>query len=86
MTSTRRETLGLGLASAASIALPAGVARAGLPVCAPDSAGRAPHWGSGVEGQRIADLGDGRFLNPVLAGDRPDPNIFAAPRARRPAT
>lgn len=32
-------------------------------------------WGSGIEGQRKADLGDGRFLNPVFAGDRPDPTI-----------
>lgn len=76
MTSTRRETLGLGLASAASIALPAGIARAGSPACAPAAAAPAPHWGKGVEGQRIADLGDGRFLNPVLSGDRPDPNLF----------
>lgn len=35
-----------------------------------------PTWARGVEGQRIADLGDGRFLNPVLAGDRPDPAIL----------
>jgi len=76
MTSTRRETLGLGLASAASLAFPAGVARAGSPACTPAAAGPVPYRGKGVEGQRIADLGDGRFLNPVLAGDRPDPNVF----------
>lgn len=29
-----------------------------------------------VEGQRGADVGNGTFLNPVLAGDRPDPNIL----------
>ena len=33
-------------------------------------------WGQGFEGQRIADLGDGNFLNPVFSGDRPDPTIF----------
>ncbi len=33
-------------------------------------------WRRGVENQRIADLGDGRFLNPVLSGDRPDPAIL----------
>ena len=33
-------------------------------------------WGKGFEGQRIADLGDGTFLNPVFAGDRPDPTIL----------
>jgi xylan 1,4-beta-xylosidase len=32
--------------------------------------------GTGVEGRRIADLGDGRFLNPVISGDRPDPNVL----------
>lgn len=33
-------------------------------------------WGRGFEGQRIADLGDGSFLNPVFSGDRPDPTIL----------
>jgi len=28
------------------------------------------------EGQRKADLGDGRFLNPILAGDHPDPSVL----------
>ena len=32
-------------------------------------------WKRGVEGQRQADLGDGRYLNPILAGDRPDPSV-----------
>ena len=30
----------------------------------------------GFDNQRVADLGDGRFLNPVLSGDRPDPAIL----------
>ncbi len=30
----------------------------------------------GFENQRRADLGDGRYLNPVLAGDRPDPTVL----------
>lgn len=30
----------------------------------------------GIESQRIADQGDGTFLNPVLAGDHPDPTIL----------
>lgn len=33
-------------------------------------------WGRGFEGQRKADLGDGTFLNPIFAGDRPDPSIL----------
>ena len=35
-----------------------------------------PGWRRGVDNQRIADLGDDRFLNPLLAGDRPDPAIL----------
>lgn len=33
-------------------------------------------WARGVEGQRRADLGDGSFVNPILAGDRPDPSVL----------
>jgi xylan 1,4-beta-xylosidase len=33
-------------------------------------------WGTGYEGQRIADLGDGTYRNPILAGDHPDPAIL----------
>lgn len=36
----------------------------------------AMQWGKGVEGQRKADLGNGTFLNPVFAGDHPDPSIL----------
>lgn len=36
----------------------------------------ATAWPRGIEGQRRADLGDGTFLNPVLAGDRPDPSLI----------
>ncbi len=32
--------------------------------------------GVGVEGQRKADLGNGSYLNPILAGDHPDPSIL----------
>jgi beta-xylosidase len=35
-----------------------------------------PTWAKGVEGQRKADLGNGTFLNPILAGDHPDPSIL----------
>ena len=30
----------------------------------------------GFEGQRKADLGNGTFLNPIMAGDHPDPSIL----------
>src|SRR5690606_39917004 len=33
-------------------------------------------WVRGVEGQRRADLGNGTFLNPIVAGDHPDPTIL----------
>ena len=33
-------------------------------------------WRRGVEGQRRADLGNGRFLNPIIAGDHPDPSLI----------
>jgi len=33
-------------------------------------------WGRGFEGQRRADLGNGTFLNPIFAGDHPDPTIL----------
>jgi beta-xylosidase len=40
------------------------------------AAAQPPQWGRGVEGQRKADLGNGTFLNPILAGDHPDPSIL----------
>jgi beta-xylosidase len=33
-------------------------------------------WARGIEGQRRADLGDGCYLNPIFAGDHPDPSIL----------
>jgi beta-xylosidase len=36
----------------------------------------AMKWGRGFEGQRKADLGNGRFLNPIFAGDHPDPSVL----------
>lgn len=36
----------------------------------------APRHGSGVEGQRTADLGNGLYVNPVVPGDRADPTIL----------
>ena len=38
---------------------------------------RDMRWAAGIEGQRRADLGDGTFLNPVFAGDHPDPTLLA---------
>ncbi|MEP7311219.1 MAG: family 43 glycosylhydrolase [Pseudomonadota bacterium] len=33
-------------------------------------------WGTGFEGQRKADRGNDTFVNPVMAGDFPDPTIL----------
>ncbi len=33
-------------------------------------------WATGIEGQRKADLGNGTFLNPIMAGDHPDPSVL----------
>ena len=45
-------------------------------LAAPVAATSSMQWVHGIEGQRRADLGNGRFLNPVLAGDHPDPSIL----------
>lgn len=44
--------------------------------CTPTVAPLRPHWARGIEGQRKADLGNGTFLNPILAGDHPDPTVL----------
>lgn len=46
-----------------------------LPTLAPAAPAKR-QWGKGIENQRRADLGDGTYLNPVLAGDYPDPSIL----------
>jgi len=64
MSITRRTAIGTALA-------------AGLPFT-PVPARAAPDraWRRGFDNQRIADLGDGTFLNPLVAGDHPDPSIL----------
>lgn len=57
---------------AAALALPRTLAA--RPMLADGSAGQAA--GRGYDNQRIPDLGDGRFINPVISGDRPDPAIL----------
>lgn len=43
---------------------------------APASDHRGLRWAPGIEGQRKTDLGDGTFLNPIVAGDHPDPTVL----------
>ena len=59
---------------AGAVASPLPYASAALPECA--SAGMTARWARGLEGQRSADLGDGTYLNPIVAGDHPDPTIL----------
>jgi xylan 1,4-beta-xylosidase len=63
----RRELL-LGTGAVAALPLAVGSAEASPP--------KAPEWKRGFDNQRVADLGDGRFLNPLISGDRPDPAIL----------
>jgi xylan 1,4-beta-xylosidase len=49
------------------------------PITAPISANARPaalRPAQGIEGQRKADLGNGTFVNPIIAGDHPDPTIL----------
>jgi len=68
---TRRNLFKAALAGA--VAVPLRAAAAPAPCIAKT---RAPGWKPGIEGQRTADLGDGTYLNPIIAGDRPDPTIL----------
>ncbi|NZA25806.1 family 43 glycosylhydrolase [Luteimonas sp. SJ-92] len=60
----------LGLPGLVAVLAPAGAAVPG------PAAGAALERARGIEGQRQADLGDGTFLNPILAGDHPDPSVL----------
>ena len=76
--STRRQVLGL-LGSTAALPIAGNVARATSdPAMAPGETCRhvPSGWTAVRGGQRIADLGDGRFLNPIIAGDHPDPAVL----------
>lgn len=42
--------------------------------CLPHSL--ASKWAWGIGGQRKADFGSSYYLNPVLAGDHPDPSVL----------
>jgi xylan 1,4-beta-xylosidase len=55
-----------------------GQACCALAVCGAPAvvAAAAPGWARGIENQRVPDLGDGTYLNPILSGDHPDPTIL----------
>ncbi len=64
------------LAGCGSLAPVSPLARAKAKSRRRGSTGRTLNWRRGIENQRRADLGDGTFLNPILAGDHPDPTIL----------
>lgn len=72
----RRTALGMMSLAGAGLALPGAVRAQGSAASSALDPFAAMHWGKGFEGQRRADLGNGRFLNPVFAGDHPDPSIL----------
>ena len=69
MTVDRRAALTLAGLGALGLAAP--VTAVGEPVT-PDK----PRWRRGFDDQRIADLGNGTFRNPLISGDRPDPAVL----------
>jgi xylan 1,4-beta-xylosidase len=76
-TSLRALVLGCGLVAATvgmAERLPA-LGQAAAPATTGQTTSRLD-WARGIEGQRKADLGDGTYLNPILAGDHPDPSIL----------
>lgn len=75
---SRRDALGTAFAGGAAAMLGGTPARAAGASAAPEACktGTVTDWKRGFDNQRIADLGDGRFLNPLLAGDHPDPAIL----------
>ncbi|MEG8054949.1 hypothetical protein QP185_20100 [Sphingomonas aerolata] len=76
MTYNRRETFGLALAGGTAALVPTTPAVAELPKQGACVSRFDDGWRRGFEGQRVADLGDGRFLNPLIAGDHLDPAIL----------
>lgn len=71
---TRRNLFKAALAGAVAAPLPRiGNAQATCPTTAPPP---SPRWKPGLENQRKADLGDGTYLNPIVAGDHPDPTLL----------
>ena len=72
----RRTALQCALASGAAAMLPAPLLAQGSPASPSLEPRPDIRWGKGFDGQRKADLGDGTFLNPIVAGDHPDPTIL----------
>jgi xylan 1,4-beta-xylosidase len=65
----RRELLKSALGAAGGAALTDSAAGATKPA-------RGATWRRGPEARRVADLGDGTYLNPILSGDYADPTVL----------
>lgn len=70
---SRRNILKAALIGAGSTQIPPAAAHGRTKL---DHAKSAPKHGSGIEGQRKADLGNGTYLNPIMPGDHPDPTVL----------
>lgn len=73
MDTNRRDALKTAALLAAGARWGGGPARAETATAAKEA---APRWGRTFDNQRKPDCGDGTFLNPVLAGDHPDPSVL----------
>jgi beta-xylosidase len=74
---TRRSGLQLLALTGVAAGLPVrGLLARGSPASSSTETLPIEQWGNGFEGQRIADRGDGTFLNPIMSGDHPDPTIL----------
>jgi len=68
----RREALGAVMVGGMAFAAPALAAKRVVVPQSPTS----DKWARGFDNQRVADLGNGFFLNPLMSGDHPDPTIL----------
>lgn len=75
MIASRRSLLAGAAATAVLALLRPGFARAQVKPLTP-TARHDPPYRRGFDNQRIPDLGNGKFLNPLISGDRPDPAIL----------
>ncbi len=74
---SRRNLFKTLIAGAATAPFASGLARAGECSDTPQRPPQLlPNWARSIEGQRKADQGNGTFLNPIIAGDHPDPTIL----------
>lgn len=48
----------------------------GISQCKPEKAVLEKNGSFGIEGQRVPDLGNGSYMNPIIGGDYPDPSVL----------